>query len=49
MKLAFLKTTKGEKYRFAIAGICTSKDFTDPLNESKDNPSTHYKKELIIT
>jgi hypothetical protein len=48
MKLAFLKTTNGRKYRFAIAGgICTSKDFTDPLNESKDNPSMHYKKELI--
>jgi trehalose/maltose hydrolase-like predicted phosphorylase len=39
MKLAFLKTTKGRKYRFAIAGgICTSKDFTDPLNESERQP-----------
>jgi hypothetical protein len=48
MKLAFLKLLKERKNRFAIAGgICTSKDFTDPLNESKDNPSMHYKKELI--
>ncbi|RVT78505.1 glycoside hydrolase family 65 protein [Flavobacterium sufflavum] len=30
------KLVKGQKYRFAIAGgICTSKDFTDPLNESE--------------
>jgi protein-glucosylgalactosylhydroxylysine glucosidase len=30
------KLLKGQKYRFAIAGgICTSKDFTDPLNESE--------------
>ncbi|MDD5149334.1 MAG: glycoside hydrolase family 65 protein [Flavobacterium sp.] len=30
---------KGKKYRFAIAGgICTSKDFTDPLNESERQP-----------
>lgn len=30
---------KGKKYRFAIAGgICTSKDVTDPLNESERQP-----------
>jgi trehalose/maltose hydrolase-like predicted phosphorylase len=30
------KLEKGKKYRFAIAGgICTSKDFNDPLNESE--------------
>lgn len=30
------KLVKGKKYRFAIAGgICTSKDVTDPLNESE--------------
>ncbi|MDG2431233.1 glycoside hydrolase family 65 protein [Flavobacterium sp.] len=30
------KLVKGQKYRFAIAGgICTSKDVTDPLNESE--------------
>lgn len=33
------KLKKGEKYRFAIAGgICTSKDVTDPLNESERQP-----------
>lgn len=33
------KLFKGKKYRFAIAGgICTSKDFTDPLNESERQP-----------
>jgi len=33
------KLKKGLKYRFAIAGgICTSKDFTDPLNESERQP-----------
>ncbi len=33
------KLQKGVKYRFAIAGgICTSKDFTDPLNESERQP-----------
>ncbi|WP_367755392.1 glycoside hydrolase family 65 protein [Flavobacterium sp. WC2430] len=33
------KLLKGKKYRFAIAGgICTSKDFTDPLNESERQP-----------
>ncbi len=33
------KLLKGIKYRFAIAGgICTSKDFTDPLNESERQP-----------
>jgi trehalose/maltose hydrolase-like predicted phosphorylase len=33
------KLLTGEKYRFAIAGgICTSKDFTDPLNESERQP-----------
>ncbi|MCZ8197763.1 MAG: glycoside hydrolase family 65 protein [Flavobacterium sp.] len=33
------KLTKGKKYRFAIAGgICTSKDFNDPLNESERQP-----------
>jgi trehalose/maltose hydrolase-like predicted phosphorylase len=33
------KLVKGKKYRFAIAGgICTSKDFTDPLNESERQP-----------
>ena len=33
------KLLKGQKYRFAIAGgICTSKDFTDPLNESERQP-----------
>lgn len=35
----FKKLLKGKKYRFAIAGgICTSKDFTDPLNESERQP-----------
>lgn len=30
------KLLKGKKYRFAVAGgICTSKDVTDPLNESE--------------
>lgn len=33
------KLKKGKKYRFAIAGgICTSKDVTDPLNESERQP-----------
>ena len=33
------KLIKGQKYRFAIAGgICTSKDFSDPLNESERQP-----------
>jgi trehalose/maltose hydrolase-like predicted phosphorylase len=33
------KLLKGKKYRFAIAGgICTSKDFMDPLNESERQP-----------
>jgi trehalose/maltose hydrolase-like predicted phosphorylase len=33
------KLLKGKSYRFAIAGgICTSKDFTDPLNESERQP-----------
>ncbi|MGO4817544.1 glycosyl hydrolase family 95 catalytic domain-containing protein [Flavobacterium sp. W22_SRS_FP1] len=33
------KLLKGKKYRFAIAGgICTTKDFTDPLNESERQP-----------
>jgi trehalose/maltose hydrolase-like predicted phosphorylase len=33
------KLLKGKKYRFSIAGgICTSKDFTDPLNESERQP-----------
>lgn len=33
------KLEKGKKYRFAIAGgICTSKDFNDPLNESERQP-----------
>ncbi len=33
------KLVKGKKYRFAIAGgICTSKDITDPLNESERQP-----------
>ena len=33
------KLLKGIKYRFAIAGgICTSKDVTDPLNESERQP-----------
>jgi trehalose/maltose hydrolase-like predicted phosphorylase len=35
----FKKLVKGKKYRFAIAGgICTSKDFNDPLNESERQP-----------
>lgn len=30
------KLLKGQKYRFAVAGgVCTSKDVTDPLNESE--------------
>jgi trehalose/maltose hydrolase-like predicted phosphorylase len=33
------KLRKGVKYRFALAGgICTSKDVTDPLNESERQP-----------
>ena len=33
------KLLKGIKYRFAVAGgICTSKDVTDPLNESERQP-----------
>ena len=33
------KLEKGKKYRFAVAGgICTSKDVTDPLNESERQP-----------
>jgi trehalose/maltose hydrolase-like predicted phosphorylase len=33
------KLMKGKKYRFAVAGgICTSKDVTDPLNESERQP-----------
>jgi protein-glucosylgalactosylhydroxylysine glucosidase len=33
------KLFKGKKYRFAVAGgICTSKDITDPLNESERQP-----------
>jgi protein-glucosylgalactosylhydroxylysine glucosidase len=33
------KLVKGQKYRFAIAGgICTSKDITDPVNESERQP-----------
>lgn len=33
------KLLKGKQYRFAIAGgICTSKDFSDPLNESERQP-----------
>jgi len=33
------KLVKGQKYRFAIAGgICTSKDITDPINESERQP-----------
>ena len=33
------KLFKGQKYRFAIAGgICTSRDFSDPLNESERQP-----------
>jgi trehalose/maltose hydrolase-like predicted phosphorylase len=33
------KLVKGKKYRFAVAGgICTSKDVTDPLNESERQP-----------
>ena len=33
------KLMKGKKYRFAVAGgICTSKDITDPLNESERQP-----------
>ena len=33
------KLLKGKKYRFAVAGgICTSKDVTDPLNESERQP-----------
>jgi len=33
------KLLKGKKYRFAIAGgICTSRDFSDPLNESERQP-----------
>ena len=33
------KLQKGKTYRFAIAGgICTSKDFNDPLNESERQP-----------
>lgn len=35
----YKKLSKGIKYRFAIAGgICTSKDVTDPLNESERQP-----------
>jgi hypothetical protein len=36
-----------EKYGLPLQVVFLSKDFTDPLNESKDNPSMHYKKELI--
>lgn len=33
------KLMKGKKYRFAVAGgICTSKDVTDPVNESERQP-----------
>ncbi|RDI52189.1 glycosyl hydrolase family 95 catalytic domain-containing protein [Flavobacterium glaciei] len=33
------KLQKGKKYQFAVAGgICTSKDVTDPLNESERQP-----------
>ncbi len=33
------KLLRGQKYRFAVAGgICTSKDITDPLNESERQP-----------
>ena len=33
------KLFRGQKYRFAVAGgICTSKDVTDPLNESERQP-----------
>ncbi len=33
------KLEKGKTYRFAVAGgICTSKDVTDPLNESERQP-----------
>ena len=33
------KLLKGQKYRFSIAGgICSSKDITDPLNESERQP-----------
>jgi protein-glucosylgalactosylhydroxylysine glucosidase len=33
------KLIKGQKYRFAIAGgICTSKDFNDPINEAERQP-----------
>lgn len=39
-EVGFIKQLiKGRKYRFAIAGgICTSKDVTDPLNESERQP-----------
>ncbi len=39
-EVGFTKTLKkGQQYRFAIAGgICTSKDITDPLNESERQP-----------
>jgi butyrate kinase len=44
------KLLKGKKYRFAVAGgICTSKDVTDPLNESERQAIyMHYKRVLII-
>lgn len=33
------KLRKGQKYRFAVAGgICTSKEVTDPVNESERQP-----------
>jgi len=33
------KLQKGKKYRFAVSGgICTSKDFKDPVNESERQP-----------
>ncbi|MFP3833285.1 glycosyl hydrolase family 95 catalytic domain-containing protein [Chryseobacterium sp. SIMBA_028] len=39
-ELGFMtKLKKGKKYRFAVAGgICTSKDVTDPVNESERQP-----------
>jgi hypothetical protein len=47
--VGFSKKLKGLKYRFAIAGgICTSKDFTDPLNESERQPIFALQEGLII-
>jgi hypothetical protein len=43
MKLAFLKKLNGEKNRVLPLGDLNR----SRSNESKDNPSMHYKKELI--